>query len=127
MKRSLSERCYMFFRVLANPTRLAILEALRKEPRSVGEIASLLKQRQSMISHNLAPLENCRLVFSERKEKKRIYSLNRETVGPLFELFDYHSQKYCPIGRTCLSENGLRQMRRREASNRLSVANIGVI
>jgi DNA-binding transcriptional ArsR family regulator len=121
MKRGLSERCYAFFRVLANPTRLAILEALRKEPKSVTEIAETLKQEQSMISHNLGPLEKCRFVFSERKEKQRIYSLNKETAEPLFKLLDYHSQKYCPTRGTCLTEKGIRQMGKKKASGRLHV------
>jgi DNA-binding transcriptional ArsR family regulator len=121
MKRGLSERCYAFFKVLANPTRLAILETLRKDSKSVTEIASALKQEQSMISHNLEPLENCKFVFSERKDKQRMYSLNRETAEPLFKLFDYHAQKYCPVRGRCLPEKGLRQMRKREASARLSV------
>ena len=121
MKRGLSETCYMFFKVLANPTRLAILEVLRDKPRSVTEIARSLKQEQSMISHNLTPLEKCRFVFSERKEKQRIYSLNKETVEPLFRLFDYHAQKYCPTRGKCLTEKGLREMRKKEASSQLHV------
>jgi ArsR family transcriptional regulator len=121
MKRGLSDRCYAFFKVLANPTRLAILEALRKEPRSVNEIAKALKQEQSMISHNLGPLEKCGFISSQRKEKRRIYSLNKETTEPLFKLVDYHSQKYCPTQGACLTERGLRQMRKKEASSRLQV------
>jgi DNA-binding transcriptional ArsR family regulator len=121
MKRGLSETCYVFFKVLANPTRLAILEALRDKPRSVTEIAESLKQEQSMISHNLEPLEKCRFVFSERKEKQRIYSLNKETAEPLFGLFAHHLQKYCPTGGKCLSEKGLKAMRKREASGQLHV------
>ena len=121
MKRGLSETCYMFFKVLANPTRLAILEVLRDKPRSVTEIARSLKQEQSMISHNLKPLEKCRFVFSDRKEKQRIYSLNKETVEPLFRLFDYHAQKYCPTRGECLTEKGLREKRKKEASSQLHV------
>jgi DNA-binding transcriptional ArsR family regulator len=121
MKRGLSDRCYAFFKVLANPTRLAILEALRKEPRSVNEIAKMLKQEQSMVSHNLESLEKCTFIFSERKEKQRIYSLNRETVEPLFKLFDYHSKKFCPVPGTCLTERGLRQIRKKDASGKLHV------
>lgn len=121
MKRGLSETCYVFFKVLANPTRLAILEALRERPRSVSEIALKLKQEQSMISHNLEPLEKCRFVFSERKEKQRVYSLNKETAEPLFKLFDYHAQKYCPTRGKCLTEKGLRHLRKKEASTQLHV------
>jgi DNA-binding transcriptional ArsR family regulator len=121
MKRGLSERCYVFFKVLANPTRLAILEALRDRPKSVTEIAESLKQEQSMISHNLEPLEKCKFVFSERREKQRFYSLNKETVEPLFKLFDHHAQKYCPTRGKCLTEKGLRQLRKKQASGQLHV------
>lgn len=121
MKRGLSETCYVFFKVLANPTRLAILEVLRDKPRGVTEIAESLKQEQSMISHNLEPLEECRFVFSERRKKQRVYSLNKETAEPLFKLFDHHAQKYCPTRGKCLTEKGLRKMRKKEASGQLRV------
>jgi DNA-binding transcriptional ArsR family regulator len=121
MKRTLSETCYVFFKVLANPTRLAILEVLRNKPRSVTEIAESVKQEQSMISHNLITLERCRFVFSERKKKQRFYSLNKETVEPLFKLFAYHSQKYCPTRGKCLTENSLRELRKKAASGQLHV------
>ena len=121
VKRGLSQRCYAFFKVLANPARLAILEALRKEPQSVTALAKMLKQEQSMISHNLHPLMQCRFVFSEKQGKLRMYALNKETVESLFKLFDYHSQKYCPTRGECLTEKGLRQMRKKEASGQLHV------
>ena len=111
----------MFFRVLANPTRLAILEALRDKPKSVNELAKSLNQEQSMISHNLKPLERCGFVFARRKEKQRIYSLNNETVEPLFKLFTHHSKKYCPVNGKCLTEKGLRQLRKKEASRQIHV------
>lgn len=121
MKRGLSKRCYVFFKVLANPTRLAILEVLSKEPRNVTDIADILKQEQSMISHNLEPLEQCGFVLRQRKEKHRIYSLNKETIEPLFKLFDFHAQKYCPTQGKCLTEKGLRQLRKKTASSKLHV------
>jgi ArsR family transcriptional regulator len=121
MKRGLSEKCYAFFKVLANPTRLAILEMLREKPRNVTEIAKALRQEQSMISHNLEPLEKCGFAFSERKEKQRLYSLNKETVEPLFKLFDYHAQKYCLTQGSCLTEKGLRHLRKKNASGHLHV------
>jgi len=111
----------MFFKVLANPARLAILEDLRDRPKSVNEIAGDLKQEQSMISHNLAALERCRFISSERKEKQRFYSLNNETIEPLFKLFKYHYEKYCPTRGKCLTEEGVRRMRKKQASNRLQV------
>jgi len=80
LKQNLSETCRQFFSTLANPTRLAILELLRDGPKNVTEISETLNQEQSMISHNLKPLERCRFVFSERRKKERFYSLNKETI-----------------------------------------------
>jgi len=65
------------------------------------QLAEDLNQEQSMISHNLKPLTTCRFVFVKRKGKKRIYSLNRKTVEPMYEIIDNHLKKYCPSGR-CL-------------------------
>jgi hypothetical protein len=72
-----------------------------------------------MISHNLKPLERCRFVFSERRKKERFYSLNNETIGPLFKLFEYHAKKFCPTEGKCLTNTGLRKQRKKEASSPL--------
>ncbi len=92
----------MFFNTLSNPTRLAILELLRKGPRSVTDIATTLHQEQSMISHNLKPLVRCGFVFVEPKWKERIYTLNRETMEPLFDIISKHFYQYCTPKRTQL-------------------------
>jgi len=119
MKQTLSETCYLFFSTLANPTRLAILELLRDGPKNVTEISRALNQEQSMISHNLRPLERCGFVFSERKKKQRFYSLNKETMEQLFKIFDYHAQKYCPTGGDCLMEKSLQKTKKKNASTEL--------
>jgi len=116
MKKSITEICYKFFSTLANPTRLAILELLRDEPKSVTQIAEALKQEQSMISHNLKPLLRCSFVFSERKKKERIYYLNKETMEKLFKIFSYHAEKYCPTEGKCLTHNIIKEHKKKEAS-----------
>lgn len=121
MKHGLSETCYLFFSTLANPTRLAILELLRDGPKNVSEIAEVLDQEQSMISHNLKPLRRCRFVFSERKKKERLYSLNKETMEPLFKIFAYHSEKYCPTEGRCLTNEDPQKARRKDASRMIYV------
>lgn len=122
MKQGLSETCYVFFRTLANSTRIAILEILRaRGPRNVTEIARELNQEQSMISHNLEQLEKCGFVFSERRKKQRFYSLNKETMEPLFKTFNHHYEKFCPTGGECLSGKELKAYRKREASRKLHV------
>jgi len=119
MKQNVSETCNQFFSTLANPTRLAILELLRDGPRNVTEIAEALNQEQSMISHNLKPLERCRFVFSERRKKERFYSLNKETMEKLFKIFSYHAKKYCPTRGKCLTEKGVREQKKKDASSSL--------
>ena len=116
MKRGLSKTCHVFFSTLANPTRLAILELLREKPRNVSEIAKILGQEQSMISHNLQALVRCRFVFSERRGKKRLYYLNKETMEPIFKTFNYHAEKYCPAKGKCLTRKGIQKKKKKEAS-----------
>jgi len=121
MKQNLSETCHLFFSTLSNPTRLAILELLRNGPRNVTEISEALNQEQSMISHNLKPLERCGFVFSERKKKQRFYSLNKETMEQLFKIFAYHAKKYCPTEGKCLTTRELQEQKKKNASNSLYV------
>jgi DNA-binding transcriptional ArsR family regulator len=121
MKQNLSETCHLFFSTLSNPTRLAILELLRDGPRNVTEISEALNQEQSMISHNLRPLERCGFVFSERRKKERFYSLNKETMESLFKIFAYHTEKYCPTEGKCLTDRELQEQKKKNASNSLYV------
>ncbi|MDH5733279.1 MAG: metalloregulator ArsR/SmtB family transcription factor [Candidatus Bathyarchaeota archaeon] len=121
MKHGLSETCHLFFSTLSNPTRLAILELLRDGPKNVTEISESLNQEQSMISHNLKPLERCRFIFSERRKKERFYALNKETMESLFKTFTYHTQKYCPTKGKCLTVRGLQKQKKKAASGPLYV------
>ena len=116
MKQNLSKTCHQFFSTLANPTRLAIMELLRDGPKNVTEISKSLNQEQSMISHNLKPLERCRFVFSERKKKEHFYSLNKETMEQLFKIFSYHAEKYCPTEGKCLTAKDLQKLKKEDAS-----------
>lgn len=116
MKQNLSKTCYQFFSTLANPTRLAIVELLRDGPKNVTEISRSLGQEQSMISHNLKPLERCRFVFSERRKREHVYYLNKETLGNLFKIFSYHAEKYCPTEGKCLTAKDLRELKKEDAS-----------
>ena len=121
MKSCINETCHLFFSTLANPTRLAILEILQNGPKNVAEISAALNREQSMISHNLKPLEECVFVFSERKGRERVYRLNNEVIEPLFELFSFHASKYCPNGRVCLTRNSFSQYRKKEAEKELYI------
>ena len=105
MKKGLSKTCYRFFSNLSNPTRLAAIEQLMKKPMSVNELAEALGQEQSMISHNLKPLLECKFVYLKRRGKQRIYSANKETMDTLFKAVENHTQKFCPTGGKCHLKN----------------------
>jgi DNA-binding transcriptional ArsR family regulator len=119
MKHTLSNTCHMFFSTLSNPTRLAILELLRDKAKNVTEIAKVLNQEQSMISHNLRTLEKCGFVFLERRKGGHFYSLNKETMEPLFKLFAQHAMKYCDTRGKCLTAKHLKKRSKKEASESL--------
>jgi len=57
---------------LAHPSRLAILEYLRKNEASVGEMVSKLGIEQSGLSKHLAVLKNAGILTS-RQEKVSVY------------------------------------------------------
>jgi len=102
MKQANTEICYRFFINLANSTRLAALEQLMQKPMSVNELATSLRQEQSMISHNLKPLLECNLIAIKRQGKKHVYTVNEETIRPIFGVIENHAKKYCPTGGKCL-------------------------
>ncbi|MCW4005809.1 MAG: metalloregulator ArsR/SmtB family transcription factor [Candidatus Bathyarchaeota archaeon] len=102
MKQGLTQICHRFFTNLANPTRLAVLELLMDKPMSVNELALAIGQEQSMVSHNLKPLLECNFIHTQRDGKKRMYEVNKETIGAVFAAVENHAQKFCPTGGKCL-------------------------
>lgn len=65
-----------FFKVLSDPTRLAILELLLKRDHSVGELVELLQVPQSRVSNHLACLRWCRFVTVERESRHGFYRVS---------------------------------------------------
>ncbi len=102
MKQGNTEICYRFFTNLANPTRLDALELLMEKPMSVSELSASLGQEQSMVSHNLKPLVECNFISVKRQGKKRIYTINEESIRSIFAVVQNHAQKFCPEGGKCL-------------------------
>lgn len=63
------------FKIFADPTRIKILYALKKDELCVCDIALLLHMSQSSISHQLRVLKQSRLVKFRRDGKTIFYSL----------------------------------------------------
>lgn len=64
------------FKALSDPTRRQIIELLRKEDMSAGDIASHFDIAKPSISHHLNILKQAHLVLSEKQGQNIIYSIN---------------------------------------------------
>ena len=76
---------------LADPTRRRILELLKKEDLSAGQIGSHFDITAPSLSHHLNILKKADLVIDERRGQEKIYSLNvsifEETASLLINFF----------------------------------------
>ncbi len=86
---------YLFFDTISNQTRMSIIETLMKGDKSVNEICKELSAEQSKISHSLKRLMKCNFLEVSKEGKRRIYSLNKETVVPILHLVDKHVSRFC--------------------------------
>lgn len=77
-----------FHRGLADPSRLAILEALRAAPQTVGDIVGATGLNQPNTSNHLACLLDCGLVKREKRGKYGVYSLADARIASLLDLAD---------------------------------------
>jgi DNA-binding transcriptional ArsR family regulator len=93
----------LLFQALSNEWRVRILNLLRRGPKNVGEICEALSLEQTVVSHNLKCLAFCGLVTVQQTGKTRQYTVNRETVEPLFSAGGRHISKYATNLRTCES------------------------
>lgn len=76
------------FRGFSDPSRLAILEALRGGSRSVSEIVEVTGLNQPNASNHLACLLDCDLVEREQRGRFAYYRLADERVDRLLGLAD---------------------------------------
>jgi len=74
------------FTALADPTRRHIFEALRGEPKTVGELAEGEPVSRPAVSQHLKVLESAGLVSVEPQGNRRLYLIKREG---LYELRRY--------------------------------------
>jgi DNA-binding transcriptional ArsR family regulator len=74
-----------FFKTLAHPARLAILNHLRSSEKNVNELQTLLDADQSTVSQQLARLRTGNLVDT-RKEGTTVYYSIRDPL--IFDLMD---------------------------------------
>lgn len=76
------------FHGLADPSRLALLEALRGGPLHVGELVERTGLTQSNASNHLACLLGCGLVTREPQGRRVIYALRHDRVEAILRSAD---------------------------------------
>src|SRR5215510_8445478 len=73
---------------LADPTRRAVFEKLRKGPRGVREIAATLPVSRPAVSQHLKVLKEAGLVADEARGTARIYRIHAEGLRDLRDWLD---------------------------------------
>jgi DNA-binding transcriptional ArsR family regulator len=76
------------FRGFADPSRLAILEALREGPRTVSELVAATGLSQSNASNHLAYLRDCGLVAATQRGRFVTYQFSDSRIETLLSLAD---------------------------------------
>lgn len=76
------------FRGFADPSRLALLEALRDGPQTVGELVTATGLSQSNTSNHLACLRDCGLVVATQRGRFVTYQLSDLRIETLLSLAD---------------------------------------
>ena len=79
-----------FLRVLADQTRLEVIDLLRNEKKTSSEIQAVLNKSQSTISQHLKVLTNKNLILFERINNVKYYKIkNSEIFKLLVEIKSY--------------------------------------
>jgi len=68
------------FHALADPTRRAVLDLLRRGEQPAGQIAEAFPVSRPAISKHLRQLRKARLVVEHRRGRHRMYQLNPEPL-----------------------------------------------
>ncbi|MCB9480427.1 MAG: winged helix-turn-helix transcriptional regulator [Desulfobacteraceae bacterium] len=73
------------FKVLGDPTRIKILDALSNSELCVCDIAGIMEMGSSAVSHQLRVLRAAKIVKFRREGKNVIYSLDDDHVRSLIQ------------------------------------------
>ena len=76
------------FRALGDPSRLAVLEALRNGARCVSELVTLTGLSQPNVSGHLSFVRDCGLVDREQRGRFAYYSLSPANAEAILALAD---------------------------------------
>jgi len=78
------------FGAIADPTRRAILDALRRREHSAGDIAALFPVSRPAVSRHLRVLRGAGLVKERRVRQSRLYSLSPAPLRQVERWLDHY-------------------------------------
>ena len=81
------------FKVMNDPTRLKIINALLISEMCVCDIAALMEMSQPSVSHHLKVMRQSELIKYRREGKTVCYSLDDEHIGLLFQTGLEHARE----------------------------------
>ena len=94
MRQQLSDFKAEFFKALAHPLRISILDALRDGELTVNEISQRFEVEQANASQQLAVLRNRNIVIARKEGSNVYYSVSDKTIFKLLdaarEIFNNH-------------------------------------
>src|SRR4029453_12659218 len=94
MRQQLSDFKADFFKALAHPLRISILDALRDGELTVNEISQLFQVEAANASQQLGILRNRNIVIARKEGSSVYYSVSDKTVFKLLdvarEIFNNH-------------------------------------
>ena len=80
------------FQALADPTRRAVLDLLRRGSQPAGQIAEAFPVSRPAISKHLRQLRKARLVVESRHGRHRVYQLNAEPLKAVDSWLEQYRQ-----------------------------------
>ena len=100
---SLEDDQARFFKCIGEPTRLRILKHLISGEKCVTDIVSATGKEQSLVSHHLKSLKDCKIVLKTQKAQKIYYSLvdTRLAEIVLQTEFMIRERPLCQIDKSC--------------------------
>jgi ArsR family transcriptional regulator len=75
-----------FFRIIAHPKRLEILDLLRQNEVNVSQLAKAMTVRTVNVSQELAPLRSAGIVETRREGKTVFYRLSNAKITQAYDL-----------------------------------------
>ena len=84
LSRELAGKLSDFYKIMADPTRVLILQCLQMNEMCVCDIAAVIGMQQSAVSHQLRLLKQARLVKNRKEGKIVYYSLEDQHIDLVF-------------------------------------------